>query len=164
MCAVSLLQSGKWSWEPETGWAALLPAPDSLASQEPFSPLQPLDPCTHRVFTALWWDSQLYCSAQIFNPWIVWSRTFQRVLVAWAAPQNPRQQNAAHFGHRDLSFAFHCKQMRAEQLKSKPRQTNSSWISYSTDQSWYLKDLTNFFTSHVSAFPSSWILDVGLPR
>lgn len=87
-----------------------LPAPDSLTFQEPFSPLQPPDPCTQRVFTALWWDSELQCSAQVFYLWTVWS--FQMVLVAWAAPQNLRQQNAARLGHGDLSFALHCKQMR----------------------------------------------------
>lgn len=89
-----------------------LPAPNSLTSQEPFSPLQPPAPCTHRIFTALCWDSELYCSAQIFYLWTVWSRTFQTVLVLWAAPQNPRQQNAACLGHGDLSFALHCKKVR----------------------------------------------------
>lgn len=54
---------------------------------------------------------------RFFYPWTVWSRTFQQVLVARAAPQNPRQQNAACLGHGDLSFALHCKQMRAEHGK-----------------------------------------------
>lgn len=62
MHAASLSQLGKSSWEPELGWAALQAPSSQLTSQEPFSPLQPPDPCTQRVFTALWWDSQLYCS------------------------------------------------------------------------------------------------------
>lgn len=79
-------------------------------SLQPFSPLQPPDPCIHRVFTALWWDSELL--RPDFYLWTMWPRTLQMVLMAWAAPQNSRQQNSACLGQGDLSFALHCKHMR----------------------------------------------------
>lgn len=148
MRAASISQLEKWSWEPETGWAALQ-APSSWLTHFPGAFLTPAAPRPLHSegfhCTLVGFRTAVLCPDFLSVDCVVLSDGPGGV----SCPSKPETAKCC------MPWAWRlvlCLALQTNEAKSKPRQMDFSWISYSTDQSWYLKDLTNFLLHMSVAF------------
>ena len=117
------------------------PTPTSpLPPGEPSPPLWPPDPRTRRIFAALWWGFQPYFSTQE----IFLSRDYLVQNLSEDPGRTSCHSKTEKANRHDMLHTLGMETCplpciatdRGESVaKSKPGQTDFSWISYSTDQS-----------------------------